>query len=134
MKIKSLSMKLSQKNSIFFSGLLVLPKCTRFVSCVMCCNPSLGLTTKAKACKGAGQEWARESHFMFLGVQESVREWTSTLPNELPLWELESQWTFESLEGNCRGQNSLDWKFPYIIENLLERRCLKWARMTHLGT
>jgi hypothetical protein len=26
----------------------------------------------------------------------------------------------------------MDWKFCYIIEKLLERRCLKWARMTHL--
>jgi len=25
----------------------------------------------------------------------------------------------------------MDWKF-YIIEKLLKRRCLKWARMTHL--
>jgi len=49
--------------------------------------------------------WARESHFMLLGVQESVREWNSTLPNELPLWELESQWTPQFLEGDCKGQN-----------------------------
>jgi len=26
----------------------------------------------------------------------------------------------------------MDWRFPYIIENILERKCLKWARMTHL--
>jgi hypothetical protein len=45
-----------------------------------CHNPNLGFTTKAKACKGAGEEWVRESHFMLSGVQESVREWTpSTL-------------------------------------------------------
>jgi hypothetical protein len=67
-------------------------------------------------------------------VQESVKEWTLTLSNEFPFWELESQWTLEFLEGNYRGQNSMDWKVLYIIENLLERRCLKWARMTHLGT
>jgi hypothetical protein len=89
--------------------------------------------TKARACKGVGQEWAQESHFMFAGVQKSVREWTPTLLSELPLWELESQWTYKSLEGNFRGQNSLDWKVPYTIENILERRCMKWARMTHLG-
>jgi hypothetical protein len=28
----------------------------------------------------------------------------------------------------------MDWKFPYIIGNFLERRCLKCARMTHLDT
>ncbi len=35
---------------------------------------------------------------------------------------------------NCNGQNPLDWDVPYIIENFLEVRCLKWARMTHLDT
>jgi hypothetical protein len=48
-------------------------------------NPSLGLTTKARVCKGAGQEWAYESHFMLMGVQESVREWTPTLPKWAPI-------------------------------------------------
>jgi hypothetical protein len=61
-----------------------------------------------------------------------VTEWTLTLPRELSLWELEFWWTPESLESDCRGQNSLDWSVPYIIEKLLKRRCLKWARMTHL--
>jgi hypothetical protein len=37
------------------------------------------------------------------------------------LWELESQWTPKSLEGNCKGQNSLNWGVPCIIEKLLER-------------
>jgi hypothetical protein len=66
-------------------------------------------------------------------VQESVREWTLTLPRELPLWELESQWTFECLESDCRGQNPMDWGVFYIIEKLLKCRCLKWAHITHLG-
>jgi hypothetical protein len=42
-------------------------------------NPNLRLVTKARACKGAGQKWAHESHFMVSGMQESVREWTPTL-------------------------------------------------------
>jgi hypothetical protein len=58
--------------------------------------------------------------------------WTSTLLSELPLWELESRWTFKCLESNCRGQNPLDWRVPYIIGKLLEHRCLKWACMTDL--
>ncbi len=57
-----------------------------------------------------------------------------TLPSELPLWELESRWTPESLESDCRGQNPLDWKVLYIIQNFLECRCLKWDLMTHLDT
>jgi hypothetical protein len=69
---------------------------------------------------------------MLSRMQESVREWTPTFPNELPLWELESKWTPESSKGDCMGQNSLDWEVPYIIGKLLELRCLKWTHMTHL--
>jgi len=72
------------------------------------------------------------SHFMLPGVQKNVKEWTLTLPSELPFWKLESQWTPESSEGDCKGQNPLDWKFLYIIGKILKCKCLKWARMTHL--
>jgi hypothetical protein len=48
-----------------------------------CRNLSFGLVTKARACKVAGQEGSP-------GVKESVREWTFTLPRELPPRELES--------------------------------------------
>jgi hypothetical protein len=40
--------------------------------------------------------------------------------------------TPESLERDCRGQNSLPWGVLYIIGKLLKCRCLKWARITHL--
>jgi hypothetical protein len=66
---------------------------------------------------------------MLLGVQESVREWTFTFPSEFPLWELESWWTPKISENNCKGQNPLDRDVPYIIEKLLELRCLKWVRV-----
>jgi hypothetical protein len=99
-----------------------------FLSLQSCCrNPSFGLTTKARARKGASQEWAWESHFMLSRVQNKAREWTPALPSELPLWELESQWTFKSSESDCRSQNSLDSKIPYIIGKLLKHTCLKWA-------
>jgi hypothetical protein len=42
------------------------------------------------------------------GVKESVKEWTLTLPRELPPWELESRWTPECLEGDYKGQNLID--------------------------
>jgi hypothetical protein len=90
-----------------------------------CRNPSLGLAIKARACKVAGQEGS-------LGVKESVREWTLTLPKELPFWELESWWTPKCLENNCKGQNPMVLGIFYTIGNLLKLRCLKWARMTHL--
>ncbi len=67
---------------------------------------------------------------------ECKREWRNEPPHSQvspPLWELESQWTFESLKGNCKGQNTLDWKVLYTIEKILKHRCLKWACMTHLG-
>jgi hypothetical protein len=63
-----------------------------------------------------------------------VKEWTLTFPREIPLWELKSQRTLEFSKNNCRGQNSVDWIFFYIIRNLLKLKCLKWVRMTHLDT
>ncbi len=54
---------------------------------------TLGSQPKQGLVKVQAKNEDHESHFMLLGVWESVREWTSTLPNELPLWELESWWT-----------------------------------------
>jgi hypothetical protein len=90
-------------------------------------QPRQGLT------KVRAKSEARESHSMLPGVWESVKEWTSTLPSELPFWELESQWIHESSKNICRAQNQLYWNIRYIIRNILEPKCLKWARMTHLG-
>jgi hypothetical protein len=65
-------------------------------------------------------------------VLESVREWTLTLPRQLPLWEMESQWTPKTLESDCRGQTSMNCGVLYIIGKLLKRRYLKWACIAHL--
>jgi hypothetical protein len=65
-------------------------------------------------------------------VWGSMREWTLTLPRQLPLWEMESWWTLETSESNFRGQNLMACHVLYIIGKLLERRCLKWARITYL--
>jgi hypothetical protein len=59
-------------------------------------------------------------------------EWTLTLLRELPPWEFESRWTPKCLENNFRGQNPMDSKDLYTIENLLKRKCVKWACITHL--
>jgi hypothetical protein len=98
----------------------------------MCHNPSFKLETKARAYKGAGQERSLRvtSHIPW----NPEISWTLTFPSELPFWELESQWALEPSESDCKGQNPLDWNLPYIIEKLLEHRCLKWACMTHLDT
>jgi hypothetical protein len=66
-------------------------------------------------------------------VWGSVTEWTLTLPRQLPLWEMESRWTLETSESDFRGQNSMACDVLYIIGKILELRCLKWARIPHLG-
>jgi hypothetical protein len=61
-----------------------------------------------------------------------MREWTLTLPRQLPLWEMESRWIPKTSESNCRGQNPMACGILYIIGKLLQRRCLKWVRIVHL--
>ncbi len=95
---------------------------------------ALGLRPRQRLAKVRAKREAQESHLMFSRMQESVRDWTSTFPSELSFWELEFQWIHEFLESNFKGLNSLDWKVPYIMGKLLELRCIKWVRMTHLGT
>ncbi len=65
-------------------------------------------------------------------VWRSVKEWTLTLPRQLPLWEMESRWTPKTSKSNLRGQTSISCDVLYIIGKLLKRRCLKWARIAHL--
>jgi hypothetical protein len=60
---------------------------------------------QARAYKGETKNEAHKSHSMLLRVWESVKEWTPTLPSELPFWELEFRWTAKSSENDCRGQN-----------------------------
>jgi hypothetical protein len=53
-------------------------------------------------------------------------------PKGVSLWELESRWTPEFLEDDCRGQNSMVCNIFYVIGKLLEHKCLKWAHIAHL--
>jgi hypothetical protein len=46
---------------------------------------------------------------------------------------MESLWTLKSSESDFRDQNSMAYGVLYIIEKLLELRCLKWARIAHLN-
>jgi len=43
-----------------------------------------------------------------------------------------SSGTLETLELDCKGQNTSHWGVLYIIGKLLKCRCRKWARMGHL--
>ncbi len=81
-----------------------------------------------------GQKWNLGVTFTLLGVGENVKEWAHALPSGLPFWELEFLWSPESLESNLKGQNSLDRRLIYAIENLLRHICLKWVCMIHLST
>jgi hypothetical protein len=63
----------------------------------------LGSQPRQGFAKVQAKREAQESHFMLPWVWENVKEWASTLPSELPLWELESQWTFESSKNDYKG-------------------------------
>jgi len=95
---------------------------------------ALGSWLKQGAWKGSSQKYNPGITFTLWGMQENVREWTHTFPSGLPLWELESQWTFEFSQSNLMHQNSLDWKVLYTIGKLLRHKCLKLACMIHLST
>jgi hypothetical protein len=113
---------------------------------------ALGSRPRQKACKGAGQEEGGPgvkakalqrcgpkrklgNHITYFReckkVWGSVREWTLTLPRQLPLWEMESRWTSKTSKSNYRGQNSMACGVLYIIKKFLKRRFLKWARIVH---
>ncbi len=72
-----------------------------------CGNPSLGLTTKARACKVVGQEG---SPGIMPHAHGSARECEGTNPHTpkgTPFWELEFQWTPKCSKSDCRGQNPM---------------------------
>jgi hypothetical protein len=89
------------------------------------------LRPKQRLVKVRVKNEAQESHFMLSRVWENEPP-HSQVNSRLKNWS--SDGLPKSSKGNFRGQNSLDWKIPYTIGNLLKRRCLKWAHMTHLGT
>jgi hypothetical protein len=49
---------------------------------------TLGLRPRQGLARMRDKKEAREVHLIVSGVQESVREWTFTLPSEFPFWEL----------------------------------------------
>jgi len=118
---------------------------------LLCRNPSLGLATTAKGLQGCEPRGSprikakalqrcgpRGSRVVTSHTPGSVRKcegvWGSehTLLRQLPLWEMESRWTPETSESNCRGQTLMYFGVLYIIGKILERRCLKWAWIAHL--
>jgi hypothetical protein len=66
-------------------------------------NLSLGLATKVKACNGVSQKWSQGVTFHAPRSVGKCEGMNPILSNELPLWELESWWTSELSESNCKG-------------------------------
>jgi hypothetical protein len=69
----------------------------------------------------------------FLDVHVETLLWKSvdeTHTSEIGTWE--SSGTPETLEFDCRGQNTSHWCVLHIIESLSKCRCQKWPRMGHL--
>jgi hypothetical protein len=60
-----------------------------------------------------------------------LEEWEDdTHTPEMGTWE--STGTLETLEFDCRDQNTSHWGVLYIIGKLLKCRCRKWDNMSHL--
>jgi hypothetical protein len=97
-----------------------------------CRNPSFGLATKAKGLQGCGpRESPRvtshtpKSVGKCEGVNPHTPKTTFTLGDGVPM-------DFQNFREQFQGQNSMTCGFLYIIEKILERRCLKWAHIAHL--
>jgi hypothetical protein len=106
-----------------------------------CHNPNFWFATKAKALLGCGPRGspgvkARRSLGVTSQTPGSVRKCegvnphipkvTPTLGDGVPV-------DSRSSESDLRGQNSMAYGVLYIIEKLLKRKCLKWARIVHLN-
>jgi hypothetical protein len=97
-----------------------------------CRNPSLGLATKAKVCKGASQKGSMGITSHALGSVGDCEGMNLHTSKWVPILRVGVPMNSQILESDCKGQNTLDWGVLYIIGKLLELKCLKWARMTHL--
>jgi len=87
---------------------------------------------KANALQGCGP---RRSPGVTSQTPGSVRKCEGVnphTPKATPTWEMESRWTPETSESDCRGQNSMARGVFYIIGKLLKRKCLKLVLIAHL--
>jgi hypothetical protein len=110
----------------------IVNPCFKVLISLLYRNFSLGLVTKARGCKVAGQKGDRESHHMLPGVQRVWGNEPSHSPLNSHCGSRSTKWTLEPSERNCRGQNPLVGKVFYIIGKLLKLRWLKWACIAHL--
>jgi hypothetical protein len=94
---------------------------------------ALGLRSRQRACKGASQDYARESHFHAPrsakeceGKNLHTPKWTPMLGVGVPM---DSRMFRKWLQGSKPNGS----RVHYIIGKLLKHRCLKWARITYLN-
>jgi hypothetical protein len=99
-----------------------------------CRNPSLGLVTKARACKGVGQEGSPWVTSHALDNAKECEEMNPHTPKGVPTLGVGVPVDSRIFRRRLQGSKPMDWKVFYIIEKMLKLRCLKWARMTHLNT
>jgi len=97
------------------------------------CNLNFGLTTKARACKGVGQEWSPKVTFHTCRsagecekMNPQILKWAPTLGVGVPM-------DFQILKGDCKGQNSLDGKNNHIIGNRPRQGKVKGKRVIQLN-
>jgi hypothetical protein len=72
-----------------------------------CHNLSLKLATKARGLQGCRPRGRLGVTSHAPKSAKSVREWTLTLPNELPLWELESQMDSQIFRTQFQGSKPI---------------------------
>ncbi len=87
---------------------------------------TLGSRPRQRGCKGAAKK-KPGSHITY--SQECRKVWGSEPSHSQGNSHSK---TPETSERNFKGQNSMAFGVLYIIGNLLERKCLKWARISHL--
>jgi hypothetical protein len=71
---------------------------------------ALGLWSKQGLAKVQAKNEAQESHFMFLGMWGSVKEWTSTLPNEAPTLGVGVSIDSQIFKGQLQGSKPIGLK------------------------
>ncbi len=93
---------------------------------------ALGSWPRQRVTRLQAKRKTRTSHHMLLGVQKvwGNEPSHSQVNSHCSSWS--PKWTPESSKCNYKGQNPLPWIVLSIIGNLLKRRCLKWACITHL--
>jgi hypothetical protein len=93
---------------------------------------ALGSRPRQRVARLRAKRETWESHHLLPRVQRVWGNEPSHSPVNSHCESWSPKWTPKSSERDCRGHNPSVWKFLYIIEKLLKRWCLKWARIVHL--